>query len=894
MRLSTTFILCGLLFPVALPPAPALGQDLPPKVLEELGEATSAKQEEEPEAAAAMEVGGGPMELPGAQALFDEMEEDEEEEQVTASEVEADAQQVEQDIEEVKPPEKLAERMLDHLTSPYVETYLRVKDAVDSVGTLAGLEPPREEVFEFAPYIQQPGWFEAVAQFEQGRCTQALGLAQKVLGEGVESEALAPGLQYGLARMMWCGGEREKAREVFKALSAHEDEALRRLAQRALGEQVKAPAIQKEGGPGGAAGQDRSVGREIELAMEVAKKGTPVRALAMLEGLEEGEDLSSSQWYKVRLARAKLAEGLGDHEGAARVWRGVHERTAGWRSAGEIKKMIRAFERRSKLEVIGVAEAMDEMRELVSRGRYNEAKQISIDNAKRAGVEGSELEGWGLYRQALVAERKRDREQADALFGKAAGKVAHEEVRPKIYFGWARALRRMDRDEEAIALYGKLCEEYPHDALCPQAQFEAARLLQYHDKHEEALGQFFVFMGGHSDHQKMAEATWRAAFSAYLTGQWSQAEALLGTLEREYGEQTDASELTVGLKARYWKGMVSLRQGRTIEAMARFQDTIESGPLTWYGRLAAGRLEQLGRKPVVRLPAQTLGLDSPYHLGQMSIPKRFAHWGEAVVLSRLGFWGEVTKEVGRLSRGGASGDRVKRFLTNLQSVQGRPDLAHWTMKRMISERGPGWADLRDWGSAFPLHYIEFVHPWSLKYGVDPYLVQAIIRQESGFRQSVSSHAGAVGLMQLMPGTARYVARVFFKGGEKPPSTSRRDLIDPQVNVQLGTLYIRVHHAFAGENTAMALAGYNAGPAPLKRWFKQYGDREVDAWVESITYREARGYVRKVMTSYITYAGLYSGKLVHIPLEMPKSLGRWGQVPEMVSLGEAVHTVASSR
>jgi len=79
-----------------------------------------------------------------------------------------------------------------------------------------------------------------------------------------------------------------------------------------------------------------------------------------------------------------------------------------------------------------------------------------------------------------------------------------------------------------------------------------------------------------------------------------------------------------------------------------------------------------------------------------------------------------------------------------------------------------------------------------------------------------------------------------------------------------------------------LAGYNAGAGALESWFKRYGDRDVDAFVESITYQEARGYVRKVMTSYITYSALYGGELLDIPLKMPAKLGKWGVVPEVES------------
>lgn len=129
----------------------------------------------------------------------------------------------------------------------------------------------------------------------------------------------------------------------------------------------------------------------------------------------------------------------------------------------------------------------------------------------------------------------------------------------------------------------------------------------------------------------------------------------------------------------------------------------------------------------------------------------------------------------------------------------------------------------------------------------------------------------------MPGTARYTARTFFEDH----SLTNRQILDEQTNVRLGTMYIRIHQAHAADDTPMALAGYNAGPASLQSWFDRYGDRQLDAWVESITFAETRGYVRKVMTSYITYKGLYGdGDLPELNLDLPDELRDWGEVPEL--------------
>jgi len=198
------------------------------------------------------------------------------------------------------------------------------------------------------------------------------------------------------------------------------------------------------------------------------------------------------------------------------------------------------------------------------------------------------------------------------------------------------------------------------------------------------------------------------------------------------------------------------------------------------------------------------------------------------------------------------------------------------MKKYIAESGPDLKSIRDWGTAFPLNYMDLAHKYGTLYNVPPTLVQAIIRQESGFRPEVKSWAGAIGLMQMMPRTARWTSKTFLEDER----FRLRQLRDPETNVRLGSMYIRIHTAHAAERVPLALAGYNAGAGALESWFERYGTRELDAFVESITYPEARGYVRKVYTSYVTYSALYTGELPELNLELPDDLRRWGEIPEV--------------
>ncbi len=128
---------------------------------------------------------------------------------------------------------------------------------------------------------------------------------------------------------------------------------------------------------------------------------------------------------------------------------------------------------------------------------------------------------------------------------------------------------------------------------------------------------------------------------------------------------------------------------------------------------------------------------------------------------------------------------------------------------------------------------------SKRTGLAESLIYAIIRQESLYRAEAASAAGALGLMQLLPGTARIVAR---RAGRAPPA--RSELLQPATNVRLGTAYLAdLVERFDGE-TALAAAAYNAGPNAARRWLPP-APLDLDVWVENIPFNETRAYVQRV-------------------------------------------------
>lgn len=154
---------------------------------------------------------------------------------------------------------------------------------------------------------------------------------------------------------------------------------------------------------------------------------------------------------------------------------------------------------------------------------------------------------------------------------------------------------------------------------------------------------------------------------------------------------------------------------------------------------------------------------------------------------------------------------------------------------------------------YPREYDAFVEKYAGEYGVDPLLIYAMIKAESGFDPDAVSVAGAIGLMQVMPAT--------YDGDLKEAlglsGSARKTLRDPEKNIMCGTYYISRWLSYFGDMTA-ALAAYNAGPGNVMKWLDDGGftspDGKLDA--EKIPFDETRRYVSKVSYNYACYLDIY--------------------------------------
>ncbi len=159
--------------------------------------------------------------------------------------------------------------------------------------------------------------------------------------------------------------------------------------------------------------------------------------------------------------------------------------------------------------------------------------------------------------------------------------------------------------------------------------------------------------------------------------------------------------------------------------------------------------------------------------------------------------------------------------------------------------------LDDLEMRFPLAYHDRVLEQARAKDLDPAWMYAIVRQESAFIADARSPAGALGLMQIMPGTGRKIGRSLEK-----PLKNREQLLDADISLEFGSTYLRTLLDQLNEHPVLAAAAYNAGPHRVERWRPAERNVSADLWIENIPYRETREYVRRV----ITYTAIYEQRL----------------------------------
>lgn len=710
---------------------------------------------------------------------------------------------------------------------------------------------------------------EASSLVDDGKCERALKLVADA-----DEDAVAAWVK---VRALTCLGRKKEARSVLRVLST----------RGAPGLEVEIRALQRSLLPKGArpgkllpslATDGRTyLSRRLAAARRRADKGDPDGALVELDALGAQSRLAGPRKRIARL-RADILRKAGRSEEAACAYYRAWTQLRG-RSRSEMSERLDA------LAGEGVATCQVELGERLEMERKSIAqtkptrRKAAIDRlAKRYHLSGRDRRALDALARAHVRVDARDKPGALQPYEAAIALAQHPEIAARARFDRATVLRRLDRDDEAIEVYREVVRLTPNSPVAPEALYQAGRLSVYLDKYMQARELLALFVVSYPDHHRLPDALWQAGWADWRRGDVPSAVRLFEHLGAHHGKKRDRSGLPFESRALYWRARGLARLGRSADAIDGYRFVMERFPLTYYAALSYHRIASLGVRPedaVPFLPGLAEPVD-PAVLGDVDAVEVPLHprLRRAVALWRTGRHDAARDELHTQLKFDGVPRGVVEILATLHAADGNYPAAHWVATRYgdfgVAPYDGNW---RLWSLAHPVppKLWKEVQAAAPDTGVDPGLAMAIMRHESSFKTGAVSHRGAVGVMQLMPGTARSVYKTWY--GQDGPT--RRSLAKVRENVRSGmAMFALLDHVYSG-NTPLMIAAYNAGPGVSARWWRNRGDLDTDGVVEEMTYPGTVAYLKKVLGSWYAYRVLYGdGTPPPIPIRPPSRLEDW--------------------
>lgn len=416
--------------------------------------------------------------------------------------------------------------------------------------------------------------------------------------------------------------------------------------------------------------------------------------------------------------------------------------------------------------------------------------------------------------------------------------------------------RRLNRLDEMNATLAKLSQTAPQSHWRLEALVSVGNYYSAHDQPDAAQPLYRTCFESFGKDPDSAACHWKVAWWAYLHDP-AQAEAMLREHLTRYGASDQATA------ALYYLGRIAESKSDGATARAYYEALSSAYPNYYYAILARERLETPSILSAAAstttaqflLTSQIANRHAPETFEPTAATKQRIARARLLDTAGLDDFAEAELRFGAKTDGQPQVIAIE--LASLASERDAPDQAI----RYIKHYAPGYLSLpidaapeKFWRLAFPLPYRKSLEEYCRAEMLDPYLMAALIRQESEFNPKAVSRANARGLAQVMPGTGKQLSR---KLGIRFRTAM---LFSPDTNLKLGTYYLKqLSDELQGKQEA-ALASYNAGKTHVTAWLAAANYREPSEFVESIPFNETRNYVQSVLRNAEVYRRLYGPKL----------------------------------
>ncbi len=563
---------------------------------------------------------------------------------------------------------------------------------------------------------------------------------------------------------------------------------------------------------------------------------------------------SSSERDGLTLLLAKSHFEMGNKEQSESIcWQLVHNRPA-TPEALEAVSLLQHIDTPQKELAVGKVYVLN---------KKSDEALVILDNLMNQAGAASLLPEALLYRAQALALQGHKEEAAD-VYQRIIVEFPDDGAARTALFNHGEYNRTIGALDGALADYEKLVQQFPASALAPQALLQRSKVFALlHDPRE--YKEYERILQEYPKSSPIFPVSMKWGIYLYQAGDYERASKIFQRLlNANYSSESNQEAL-------FWMGKSSLAKGEVAAARSLFQTLVAKHKDSYHSFRAQSILRSLDMSAEMYSQPYSSAWDSLFLVERNSAQPQSAPRTNNVselldaLLSGLGHdqlerlrflvlneLPEAKLEIDFLALKVQGGDAHYALAWALYQLK-----EYYDSLRIASSLREPLADSERSDQLpyllYPAAYPDLLEEKSSKYGVDPLLALAVMREESHFMKDCVSSSDACGLMQILPKTGKWLAvqMLAFSNFE------REDLFLPSVNIELGNFYLRYLLLKFDNNPLLAVAAYNWGETNLRNWLPSAPKDDYDLFVESIPADETRRYVKKVFKSYAIYQSLYS-------------------------------------
>jgi soluble lytic murein transglycosylase len=575
----------------------------------------------------------------------------------------------------------------------------------------------------------------------------------------------------------------------------------------------------------------------VLLANAYLQQNDPQGALRVLVPLA---DTAQASHVDFRYALGRAYQTSGDTSHAAAVFRSLYV---------NLPLSMEAAQARAQMQAMNMPLTAVERKvhadQLFNAKRYGEAgEEYHAIQHDSSGLSQADHDALLIYAAACDMKLKHiSRRDVERL-----PNTSDDSAALKLYM--LAELSRNDHDEATHdSLIAQMVQRFPNSRWLEEALYSGGNMYLLKHDAKQATYHYSLLVKMFPNSTYAASAHWRTAWMNYRLHNYAEAARLM---EEQIQGYTAGIEVPGAL---YWRGRIYEEEDHDFaQAMNYYRALTASYINFYYAGLARQRLKVLKGQTATVAPAAVLSSVPkpvvPSLIGEL--PENEPHLIKARLLANAALNEYIGPEIQASPTSSQWGYLAQ---AEIFTSYGETTRALQAMKHSgISFFALPLDEVPTvyWKVLFPQPYWSDLVANSQKNGLDPYLVASLIRQESEFNAGVVSHANAWGLMQLLPSVGKSMAK---KEGLK--GFNANQLLNPTVNLELGTRNLRLVLDRFGGQPEYALAAYNAGDVPVRQWMAAGSYQDIAEFVESIPYTETREYVQAILRNREIYRALYA-------------------------------------